>query len=263
MLLEETHCLVAERVRHVERPVVRRRVRIVPHGHLPGAVQLEIVRAAADQAEVFVESPIRRPVGPALTNVPLARHERRVARFLEHFRDRDAAVVQVALVGRAAAVVDHVPDPRLVSVESGQQRCAGRAAAARVVELSEAQSLRCQRVQVRRRDLAPVASDVGEAHVIGHDDDDVRALAGDGLDAVTAARQGGTTESPEKGTAIRGVLHHAFEYRGTDHRRATAVPRASRRGWLREPGESLSATPDIIVCQCHRSPPSAWTAERP
>ena len=46
---------------------------------------------------------------------------------------------------------------------------------ARVVELREAQPVRRQPVEVRRLDLAAVAAEVGEAHVVVEDQDDVRA----------------------------------------------------------------------------------------
>ena len=85
--------------------------------------------------------------------------------------------VQVAAVAVVAAVLHHVADARLVRIQAGEQARPGRAAAGRVVELREPQAAGGQPVEVRRVDLAAVAADVREAHVVGEDDDDVRPAA--------------------------------------------------------------------------------------
>ena len=66
--------------------------------------------------------------------------------------------------------------PGLMRIEPGDQRRPRRAAAGTVVELREPHAARRQRVEVRRRNLAAVAADVREAHVVDQHDDDVRPL---------------------------------------------------------------------------------------
>ena len=163
MLLNELHGVIGEGIRHVERTVVGRSVRLVPQGHRAGRVQLEVVGTAADQSEVLVEAPVRRPVRALLPDMPLAGHQRGVAGVLEDFGNRDAVVVQKPLVRRHPEIADHVADTGLMGIETGQQGRPCRAAAGRVVELSEAQALGRERVQVRGRDLPAVAADIGIA----------------------------------------------------------------------------------------------------
>ena len=77
---------------------------------------------------------------------------------------------------------EHVPYAGLMGVESGEERGAGGAAAARVVELGEAQAFPGHAVEIGRLNLTAVATDVAEAHVINQHNDDVRG-AGEGLRA--------------------------------------------------------------------------------
>ena len=65
-------------------------------------------------------------------------------------------------------------------VIAGQDRGARRPAAGGVVELREAHPLPGERVQVRRGDLAAVARRVGEAHVVGEDEQDIRPVGAHG-----------------------------------------------------------------------------------
>jgi len=58
-------------------------------------------------------------------------------------------------------------------IQSREQRRPRGAAARGVVELRETQPARRELVEVRRGDFAAVAAEVGEAHVIDEDDDDV------------------------------------------------------------------------------------------
>ena len=60
---------------------------------------------------------------------------------------------------------------RMQSRHQGRTR---RAAERTVVELREPQAVRGQAVQIRRLDLAAVAAEVGVAHVIRENNDDVR-----------------------------------------------------------------------------------------
>ncbi|MBA7647856.1 hypothetical protein ES703_55635 [subsurface metagenome] len=105
-----------------------------------------------------------------------------VAGFPQHFRDGDAPVVEVALVRPrrlgAVGLADHAPHAGLMRIQPGQQRGAGRAAAGGVVESGETDSPGGQPVEVGRVDLSPIAAQVGKAHVVGHDQQDVRPVGG-------------------------------------------------------------------------------------
>ncbi len=87
-------------------------------------------------------------------------------------------VPHVGFAGGFAPVVHHVPDARLMRVKPCEQRRAGRAATRGVVKLREPHAALRQRVERGRRDLAPVAAEVGIADVVGHDEDDVRSWRG-------------------------------------------------------------------------------------
>ena len=66
----------------------------------------------------------------------------------------------------------------LLGVVAGEERGARGPAAGRVVELREAQAVGGERVEVRRGDFAAVAAGVGEAHVVGEEDQEVGRLRG-------------------------------------------------------------------------------------
>jgi len=68
-----------------------------------------------------------------------------------------------------------VADTSLMCIETSEEGGAGGAATGGVVELSEAEAVGGEGVEIGGLDLAAVATDVGVAHVIGHDDDDIGA----------------------------------------------------------------------------------------
>jgi hypothetical protein len=168
--------LVGEGIRHVE-VLRRRRVGFVVEGHLHAFVEPEVIAAAADEAEVLVEPAVGRPVGALLSDVPLTGHQRRIPALAQSFRNRHATLVQTSLIRREAAVLDHVADPGLVRVQSGQQGCACGAAPRGVVELRKADTPPGEPVEVRRSDLGTIASEIGEAHIVSHDQHDIRPFA--------------------------------------------------------------------------------------
>ena len=134
---------------------------------------VEAVEAALQRPVVLVGGILRiRNLG----HMPLACHVGRVAGCFQRFGDGDGVLAQFARVGRAdfrAVIVHHVADTRLMRVKAGQQSRTRRAAAGGVVELREAHAALRQRVDVRRVDLAAIATHVGVAHIIAHDEDDV------------------------------------------------------------------------------------------
>src|ERR1035441_335818 len=58
-------------------------------------------------------------------------------------------------------------------IQPRQNRSAGRAATASIIELGEPEPVGGKLVEIGRRDLAAVATDVGEAHIIHEEDNDV------------------------------------------------------------------------------------------
>jgi len=146
----------------------------------------EEAAGAGDGAEVAVEPALAGPVvflleglgAGGVRHVPLAGHIRAVACGLERLGQGDALAVDVAPVAGQLPVRLHAAHAGLVGVESREQLGAGRAAACAVVKLGEPNALGREGVEVGGLDLAPVATDVGEAHVVGHDEDHVRPRAG-------------------------------------------------------------------------------------
>lgn len=133
-------------------------------------------------------------------DVPFAGHVGAVAGRLESLGDGEALGVEIAAVGGEAVVTGHMTDACLMRVEAGEEGASRRAAAAGVVELREAEAVAGELVEVGRVDFAAIASDVGEAHVIGHDEDDIGLLrSGD-----RSPEPGGQTEKREEDVANHG-----------------------------------------------------------
>ena len=176
VLVEEGDRLVADRVGVEEAG----RARLVLDVIVAARERVRIVEAAGadDRAVELVEAALQRPgVGrlhEARCDVPLAAHVGAVAVALQRLRDRGAAMVEVAGVAFGPRVVREDAHAGLVRMESREHRCPRRAASRRVVELREAQAVRRQAVEVGRLDLAAVAADVREAHVVVEDQHDVR-----------------------------------------------------------------------------------------
>ena len=137
-------------------------------------------------AVVAVEAALERPVvtlrlgfgGVAGREVPLARDVVPVAGGLEDFGHRHAPPAEFAAIGIDAVVVQHVADAGLMRVEAGEERGARGTAAGGIVEVREAQAAGGERIEIGRGDLAAEAADVGIAHIVGEDEDDVGALGG-------------------------------------------------------------------------------------
>ncbi len=170
--VEKLHCMVGEGVGHVE-AVFGWLIGPIVNCHLSG----NTLGLGLAGVEVAIESPIGRPVRTLLAHVPLARHQRAIARRLQCLGNRDALLVQIALIGGITLVAHHEPDARLVGVQPRQQRCPRRAAASAVVELREANALGREAVEMGGMDLPTIAADVGVAHIVGHDQHDVGLAA--------------------------------------------------------------------------------------
>ena len=141
-----------------------------------------VVEAAGsnDGAEEMVEAALQRPgvrrLREVARDVPLAAEVGRVFVLLQHLGDGDAALVQVAGIAFRSVAVGENADAGLVRMQSGQQRCARRAAAGGVIELRIAQAVGREAVEVRSFDLAAVTADIRKSHVVVEDDQDVGAV---------------------------------------------------------------------------------------
>ena len=126
---------------------------------------VELVEAV-DRGQVFV----------AIPQMVLADLRRRVAERLEEFRDRRIGILQ-ALFGRGQADFQQPGAERRLP---GDERRASRGAGLLSVVVREQRALAGESVDVRRaaaHHAAVVGTDVPDAHVIGHDHDDVRLAA--------------------------------------------------------------------------------------
>src|SRR5690606_30666511 len=94
--------VVSDGIRHIE--AFARGVRLITIGHLPAFVQFPVAIGAADEAKVFLESTVKRPVRAMLSDVPLAGHHAIITGGLQRLRDGDALVVEFAFVAGEAAV---------------------------------------------------------------------------------------------------------------------------------------------------------------
>src|SRR5690242_10853607 len=99
-----------------------------------------IEAAGADDGAVeMVKTALQRPgvgrLGEIARNVPFAAEIGLVLLLLQHLRDGDAALVEVAGVAFGAVAVGEDADAGLVRMQASEQRSARRAAARGVVEL--------------------------------------------------------------------------------------------------------------------------------
>ena len=128
------------------------------------------------EVETAEESPGSGIDRGGVSHMPFSRDGGQVAGFAEDLCNRVAVVAQGTSVTGDALVGRHPAYSGLVRVEAGQQRGPGRAAAPGVVELGELRAAFGEGVEVRGGNLTPIASDIGESHVVDHDQDDVGAL---------------------------------------------------------------------------------------
>ena len=150
--------------------------------HFGAALGTGLIRemqTAGWQIQAAVEAASPRGHTMLETDVPFAGHGRQVASLTEHFGDGHTLVIESSSVTRQAlgqpSSNRHPPDGSRCPVS---KRCSRRTASPRVVELRKLRTASCQCIEMRRRDLATVGTDVRESHVVHHDDDDVGAFVG-------------------------------------------------------------------------------------
>ena len=124
-----------------------------------GVVAGKEIRRPRKMAPVFVKAKVSR----LLSEVPFADHVGDVTGGAQY-------------LGNGGSTIQ-LGSTSLVAVETGQERDSGRGALSRVVELGEPQAVIGQFVQVGSLDFAAVATDVRKTEIIGHDQNDVRAIS--------------------------------------------------------------------------------------
>jgi len=237
----------------IVRIVVRRDVGVVPGQ----GIRIEEGTRAVDRAVEAIEAPLERPVrlvgvlflSAVGSHVPLAAEVGPVSGGPECLGDGEALSVEITPVGGQAVVAHHVTDPGLVRIEPGQEGRPGRAASSRIVELGESKTAASERIEARCRDFTPVAPDVGVAHVIRHDENDVGALGrGEGQ---------GKGDEKQKKRAGHGGRVESVSVRGK------AGFAESDAGWSvgREGGQEMPGKPGRRVDfrrPCQYARPSHW-----
>ena len=136
-----------------------------------------------DGAVVAIEAALEGPIGVILEglgglawgDVPLTDGIVSVAGGVEDFGDGEALAVEVSAVAWEMVIVDHVADASLVGVQAREERGAAGATAGGVIELGEADSVGGEGIEVRGGDFATETTEIGEAHIVGEDDDDIGA----------------------------------------------------------------------------------------
>ena len=150
-------------------------------------------RRADGQAHVLVRIPLVVGMGlqalvtvigveaaldrPGRTHVPLADHPGAVTGLLQELGDGDVVVKQMTRVSGAAFRRrfgrDEITDAGFVRMQAGEERRARRAAARGRIDLLETRPGPGEAVEVRRRDLAAIATEIRIAEVVGEDDEHV------------------------------------------------------------------------------------------
>jgi len=145
-------------------------------------------------------------------HMPLAGHGGAIPRGAQDFGNGHAAVAEVPPVARLLPVGDHVADAGLVRIQPGQQRSAGGAAAARIIELCEPQPARRQLIQVGSGNFPAITTDIREPHIIHQNDRDIRARRGGGGGGTAHS---GRQQQENKPDEERKRCVHASIVRGT------------------------------------------------
>ena len=142
--------------------------------------------------------------------MPLADHEGGVAGAVEHLGHRGRLVGDAAPhVGEPGAEVRDGPHAHRVVVAAGEQRGPGGRAQRRDVEVREAQATGGEAVDVGRREVGPVAAEVGEAEVVEEDHHDVRGMVA-GVGGIGPRRLGlgdGPADDPVEPVGVVRTVH--------------------------------------------------------
>ena len=149
-------------------------VEILVAGSIAATARVALPDAARAVDEHLGEAASAGPILRFIAEVPLAEDARGVAGGLEHLRERRG------LQREPLALEDRVSDAVLELVAAGEERAARGRARGADVEVREAHALGVETVHVRGLEHGvAVGGDVAVALVVGEEEDDVRALAGE------------------------------------------------------------------------------------
>ena len=132
-----------------------------PLKHRVTLSRIEEVAAAVQQAPVTLETPLHRMLVLAAAKMPFAAERAAIARLAQDLADGHHVAVEPGAKAR---------------MQTGKNRGPGRIALGTVVELGKAKPLLRHSIYIGRTDLAPVTTDVGIAHVVAENENDIRSL---------------------------------------------------------------------------------------
>ena len=79
-------------------------------------------------------------------------------------------------ITRLIFCVSHLADARLLVIQAGEQSGPCRTTAGSIVKLRVPDAVSREIIDVRRMRLASVTAEVRIAHIVGHDEDNIRAF---------------------------------------------------------------------------------------
>ena len=144
-----------------------------------GGLHIAEVAGVGEHGEGAVEAPLFRAGLRREAEVPFAGHVGSVARVLQQGGEGGDALVQVAFVAGHAFLIGReflgeVAEPGEVAVHAAQQHGAGGGAGRGGDELAQFHALFGQGIEMGRGDFAAEAAQVGEAHIVNDNQEDVR-----------------------------------------------------------------------------------------
>lgn len=187
LLFEESDGVVGESIGGVIWRAWSRKMHIVER-QASTSTRLQIARGSSQDAIKMLEASLQRPfLFSVQSDMPFARHIGMVSCIAKHLGHRHAIAVQEPHISVLALMLGvfsvfklrvfrHCSDAGLMGIEACQQACSGGTGASAIVELREAKPSSGQSIDIGCRNLASVASNVGIAHVVSHDEQNVRTL---------------------------------------------------------------------------------------
>ena len=149
---------------------------VPPVVHLHAIIMRQVVDVATDEPAKLVEAVVHWIKFFTVTKMPLAKNGRGVTCLCQHFRERVLTRPQAAMVIRDLGVgIDYSRHASAFLVAACEQPGAGRTAhhATRMV-VGETHSLSGHAIEVRCLEPTPVCAGRVVAHVVRHDDHEIR-----------------------------------------------------------------------------------------
>jgi hypothetical protein len=139
-----------------------------------------VISTAIEQAEIALETAGCGDLVWRLAKMPLARHIRVVSRLFQQLRQCHHIVIEVTFVSWNALLIGcgpfaHIAEAVQMGVDAREQHRTRRRATCVCVEICETNAVCGQRVNVRRLYFSAKRTNIGVAHIIGHDQYDIRS----------------------------------------------------------------------------------------